>query len=265
MKTTKQLLIMLVLVIFSTAASAQSYNYDTKNAKRIVVEGLLGELTFEGHNGTDILIEAQNYKGVPERADGLKAIYNGATENTGVGLNINTVEDVIYIYGANKQSEEASYTIKVPYSLSLKVNYSNPFIDFDDITFKNIKSEITVKTLDANIHLIDITGPVTSSTIDGNTTAIFTKVNQENPIMLSCIDGEVDITLPADTPADLKFSTVDGEVYTDFDINFTKVAKRNSSTLNYFGGHNNSKGTINGGGVEITLKSIDGTIYLRKK
>ena len=134
------------------------------------------------------------------------------------------------------------------------------------IRLKNFPNEISVKTMDADLEFLNVTGPITTNAIDGDILVVFSNVNQENPISLYTIDGVIDVTLPADTPADLKFSTIDGEIYTDFDIDFKrKESDGKYRHMSHIGGHNSSNGIINGGGVEISLKTIDGVIYLRKK
>lgn len=266
MKTLKKLTIALVIVVFSTATlSAQTYKKATKNAKRVVIEKLLGELTFEGYDGTEIIVEVDGFEAPPKRADGLKAIYGGGEDNSGIGLGFHEVDGSILITGASKQSEEATYVIKVPNSMSLKVSYWSPFVEADQIVFRNFTNEISVNTTDADITFENVSGPITSSTIDGTTTVVFGIVNQESPISISSIDGEIDVTLPANTPANLKFGTIDGEIFTDFDVDFTKKDKDGRKNMSYIGGQNSSRGTINGGGVKISLGTIDGIIYLRKK
>jgi len=266
MKTLQKLALVTLAVVFLAAnLSAQSYKHAIKNSKRVVIENLLGEVTFDGYDGNEIIVEVSNFKAPPKRADGLKAIYGGGEENTGIGLTFLELDGSIQISGASKQSEDAKYTFKIPNSMTLKVNYASPFAESDQIVFKNFKNEISIKTLNADIEFIDVTGPITSSTIDGDTKVVFSKVSQESPISISSIDGEIDVTIPANTPSNLRFSNFDGEVYTDFDIDFIDKDKKGDHSLSYIGGHNSSSGTINGGGVEISLKTIDGIIYLRKK
>ncbi|PKP33912.1 MAG: hypothetical protein CVU00_09130 [Bacteroidetes bacterium HGW-Bacteroidetes-17] len=266
MKTLQKLALVTLAVVFLAAnLSAQSYKHAIKNSKRVVIENLLGEVTFEGYDGSEIIVDVTNFKAPPKRADGLKAIYGGGEENTGIGLAFLEIDGSIQISGASKQSEDAKYTFKIPNSMTLKVNYASPFVEADQIVFKNFTNEISVKTMDADIEFVDVTGPITSSTIDGNTKVVFGKVSQESPISISSIDGEIDVTIPANTPSNLSFSNIDGEVYTDFDIDFAKKDKNGNKSMSYIGGHNSSKGIINGGGVEISLKTIDGIIYLRKK
>ncbi len=75
MKTIKKIALVLALAIFTTAGlNAQSYKHAVKNAKRVVVENLLAEVTFEGYNGNEIVVEVSNFEAPPKRADGLKRI-----------------------------------------------------------------------------------------------------------------------------------------------------------------------------------------------
>jgi len=80
------------------------------------------------------------------------------------------------------------------------------------------------------------------------------------PNSISCTNGFVDVTLPNNTKADLKMKSINGEVYTDFEVDMGKVKEG----MHRLSGHNLS-GTINGGGVEISLRAINSDIYLRQK
>ena len=176
------------------------------------------------------------------------------------------MDNSIYLIGASKQTEDANYIIKVPNSIALEVDYSSPFVEADNLEFENFTNEISVKSLNAGFIFKNVSGPITANTINGNIEATFGKVNQESPITLSSINGIVDVSIPAITPANLELSTIHGSVYTDFDINFPKKdSKRGHDEFNYFGGGMSSNGKINNGGVIIALKSINDTIYLRKK
>jgi hypothetical protein len=65
--------------------------------------------------------------------------------------------------------------------------------------------------------------------------------------------------LPANAKTNLKMGTHNGEVYTDFDVDI-----KNKGDLKKVGG-NTIEGTTNGGGVQLTISTINSDIYLRKK
>ncbi|RUA11047.1 MAG: hypothetical protein DSY83_17140, partial [Flavobacteriia bacterium] len=66
-------------------------------------------------------------------------------------------------------------------------------------------------------------------------------------------------SLPTNTPANLSLSTLNGNVYTDFDIEL----KDKNGLKSLLG--RNVKASINGGGVNLSMKSTNGNMYLRKK
>nr|NQU89308.1 hypothetical protein [Bacteroidota bacterium] len=57
-----------------------------------------------------------------------------------------------------------------------------------------------------------------------------------------------------------------GDIYTDLDIDVKRDDKKGkSNNLSFIGGMNDIDGTINGGGVKMTISSINGNLFLRKK
>jgi len=75
---------------------------------------------------------------------------------------------------------------------------------------------------------------------------------------ISTINGEIDLHLNSSHKADLKMTTINGTMYTNFDLQFSDT----KTNLRKIGGDINTK--LNGGGVIIELETINGTIFLRK-
>ncbi|MBA7532800.1 hypothetical protein ES705_25030 [subsurface metagenome] len=120
-------------------------------------------------------------------------------------------------------------------------------------------SEVEAKILNGGIEFENITGPAVLYAINGDVVGTFKEVSQENPISLTSINGDVDISLPANTPANLKLKSTNGEIFSNFDIDFN-----DDKDMHYIGGRT-IKGKINGGGVEIQMVAINRNVYLRKK
>ena len=86
----------------------------------------------------------------------------------------------------------------------------------------------------------------------------------------STIDGDIDVTFPANTKATISAKNVDGDIYTDFDMDLTLVKEVNvdrkrgweNGMTGMFG--NTITGKINGGGADILVSTVDGNIYIRK-
>ena len=99
--------------------------------------------------------------------------------------------------------------------------------------------------------------------MSGPISIVFSSVNQLAPITITSYSAEIDVAMPSNTKANLKLSSLNGDVYTDFDIKFKD--EKETRGLRYIGGGSNISGTINGGGVNIMLKALSDNIYLRKK
>jgi len=79
------------------------------------------------------------------------------------------------------------------------------------------------------------------------------------PMELNTINGDIDLYVAQDLKADLNMETINGTMYTNRDIAFE--SKRGN--LCKIGGDVETK--LNGGGPEINLSTINGSMFLRKK
>ncbi len=63
--------------------------------------------------------------------------------------------------------------------------------------------------------------------------------------------------MPANTPANIEMSDMNGNMYSDFDFH------AQDKNMKHVGG-GSVHAQINGGGVDVKLRTINGNIYLRK-
>jgi len=78
------------------------------------------------------------------------------------------------------------------------------------------------------------------------------------PMDISTINGEIELFIPYNLKADLNMETINGTMYTDLDLDIQN--KKNNMCK--IGGDIETK--LNGGGSEINLSTINGVMYLRK-
>jgi len=218
-------------------------------------------LTVEGYNGDELIITTDKAEAAPERAKGLKSLYANGTDNTGLGLEVVTEGGTIKVTKVNKR--DSNYKIKVPKNVSLTITEMSWHVG-SDFKISDIEGDVEVGAKTSNIVIRNLSGSVVAHNTSGDIDVIFTKVNAEKPTSITNISGEVDVTLPADTKANIKTKSISGEVYTDFDIALDKKGDKNEK-MKWIGGGYEAKGTIGGGGVEMRLESISGNVYIRKK
>ncbi len=247
---------------FAMMAQAQTYKLN-KTQGKLIIEGV-NELVVEGYSGNEIVFERVDYDHEDnEKAKGLMALSaEGLKDNSGVGLSVVESGAEVKVKQIGRNSDD-SFKIKVPNGIS--VYYSHSSHNGEDIIFKNVVNEIEVSVNYNSVILENVTGPMAINTVYGDVIADFKSVAQNNSITLHSVYGDVDVSLPNSTSADLLLSTSYGEMFTDFDITLEANQNTSSKGCNGCGSKNKFSGKINGGGVSISLKSNYDNIYLRKK
>ena len=237
-------------------AQTQEYKFTVDNTNNGIVslEGFSGDLTIEGYSGNEIIFitKKDNYQ-VPERAKGLKPIYPGGVDNTGIGLSVEKIDNQIQVTCLIPFTRSVDYTIKVPENLNIKVNSGCQYTS--DIKISKMKNEVEVKTCH-NINLSEVSGPLVLNSISGDITITFGTINTTKPFSISSVSGDIDITLPSTIGADIEMQSVSGTMYSDFDFSDEKAMKK-------IGGNHLSY-KLNGGGTKFKIVSVSSNIYLRK-
>src|SRR5690606_31519893 len=114
-------------------------------------------------------------------------------------------------------------------------------------------------TVHNGVHLENVTGPLTIKTVHGAIEATLGS-NMKSPLSLASAHGLIDITVPATTKANVNLSTSYGEIFVDPAIKIEFDEK--SDWVKY--GSSKINGKINGGGLDLSLSSAHGNIYIRK-
>jgi lia operon protein LiaG len=257
MKKLKYIIVFMVAVMAIGRLEAQEYKVAIENSKdaELKLEDFIGDLPIEGYSGNEIIITASSGDfQPPEKAKGLKPIYGGGTDNTGIGLEMVKEGNKIQLHCLLPGHKDGGYRIKVPDAIMLRIK-SGP-LSHGETTISNFKGEIEYNGYD-HINLKNVTGPVVVSTINGGINVTFSEINKDKPVSLVSVNGEIDVTLPAKAAVELQMSTVNGSMYSDFDLSAA------SKDMKRVGG-NAIHTQLNGGGTSVRLQAINGNIYLRK-
>jgi len=292
MKRINRLLTIIIILVFISGSlyAQDEYRIKLDNSKsgKISISNVIGSLTIKSHRGQDIIVKyskkeiEKEMKKHPDRAKGLKPITHEYEDDTGLGFSVNQEKNEINIIGSpfrlfsgisedeKDNPEVPKYEFMIPEDIDITVN-GGQFIFYPDnektkLVIEDIHSEITVNAFGGGVLIKNITGPATIHSISGTTVVIYSDVDQENPISITSSNGDIDLTLPRNTPADLNFNAIMGEVFSDFDIEMKGKKKEPKYDLPLISTESiGLHGKINGGGVKINLTAITGNIYLRKK
>lgn len=256
----KIVIVTAVLMVWTTFEGlAQEYKIPASGTDLILKLNEINKIEIEGISGSEIIFSTldRNHKR-NERAEGLRAINSlGLEDNTGIGLAVEKDGNSIDVFQVSRRSS-SRYLVKVPQNVM--ISYEHSGVHGSRVYFRNIKSELEISTNHSSVNMENVTGPLTVNTVHGKIEAVFESLNQNAPTSIVSVHGLIDLTLPESTKADISIKTGWGEIFTDMDID---IEKTNSDLKSY--SSQVVRGKLNGGGVQLNIKTSHSNIYIRKK
>jgi len=234
---------------------------DPSRPKALHASLINGSITVRGYDGKDAIIETTGRHHQPARAEGLRRIDTGAT-----GLAVEESDNVITV-GTHMPSNSLNLIIQVPVDTSLKLH----LINGGGITVDHISGDVEIDDTNGNATATHITGAAVVHALNGKVLVTLDRATPNKAMSFSSLNGDIDVTLPADIKARLKLKSDNGAVYSDLDITMDPSARKpvleenNSGKGKYRVKFDHTMyGLVNGGGPEIQLTTFNGNIYLRK-
>ncbi len=240
----------------------------------VKVSLMQGGITVKGYDGKEVIVEARlradkkskhkERHGKDEHGDeapaGLKRIEIGST-----GLTVEEEDNVVTV--GVSMGRNVDLTIQVPFKTSLKLSCMND----GELRVEKVEGEIEASNLNGSTILRNVSGVVIAHSLNGRVETVLDKVTPDKPMSFSTMNGDVDVTLPADIKAKVKLESENGAIYSDFDIG---LDTHSNAPIVEDGRKEGGKyriqfergvtGTINGGGAEMKFKSMNGNIQIRK-
>lgn len=220
---------------------------------------LNGSITVKGYEGKEVIVEmhggGRENSEPPENAGGLRRIDRPMTIDS-ENNEVNIKQDIFH--------QGADFTITVPHRSSLSLSTVNG----SHISISDVEGELDVKNTNGSVTLNHVGGSVVAHALNGRVVATFTRVDPEKAMAFSSLNGDIDVTLPANVKANLTLRTDNGAVYSDFDLqpqSSPQLEENGGKQGKYrLRGDKTLHATLNGGGPEIQIKDFNGNIYLRK-
>jgi len=231
---------------------------------KVTVHVLNGSIKVVGYEGKDIVIDVfgdstHKHREEGESSGGMHRIGGGS------GLEVSAQENDNTVTVNGGLSKLSSISLKVPSNLtSLKLNAVND----GNITVSNVSGEMEINNVNGSITVKDVSGSVVANTVNGPVVVTFKSIDAKAPMAFSTLNGNVDVTFPADFKSNLKLKTDQGGVFTDYEIAVDKsqpqVKKTEENHMYKLNVDSWIYGKINGGGPEMMMKTMTGSIYIRK-
>ena len=275
----KQVVIAMIaacLVCLAGGLFAQSGNEFTipltDPAKRGKIKAHLnsGSVTIKGTARKDVLVrykeESDDEDHDHDHDDGDSKSKDGLKKVSGGGMDLDASENNNYVVvQSNSWNHAINLEIEVPAGFDIEAHTYND----GDLIITNVQGKVELTNYNGEITALNISGSVVATTYNGEIKVTFDKVTDDSPMSFITYNGDVDLTFPATFKATAKMKTEQGEIYTGFEMN---VVSTGPKKIEDKGGKGFKlkiddwkKGDINGGGPEVTIKTNNGDIYLRKK
>lgn len=223
-----------------------------------------GSITVKGADVKEVIVEARargDEAHTGGRAEGMKRI-----PMTSTGLNIEAENNNVRV-STDSYQRTVDLTITVPTHTSLSLHSVND----GNIVVSGVDGEFDINNVNGEVDLKNIGGSVVAHALNGHVVASMNRVDPQKPMAFSSLNGDIDVTFPADLKANVSLRTDNGEVYSDFDVKVQPTSPQQTVEDDRGKGgkykvkiDKNVRGTINGGGQEIQFKNFNGNIYIRK-
>jgi hypothetical protein len=125
-----------------------------------------------------------------------------------------------------------------------------------EIEVEGIVSEISVTTVDGDLDLISVGGPIVVEVFDGNVTIDLSPEHTDANILVSAVDGDIELNSQIPLNGQFSANTIDGEI----DCNQPMVLSNHDGGFIRLSHGESLSGTLGKGGPLIRLNVVDGDI-----
>ena len=245
----KTLLTLALASILTVAASAKvtekfSQTYPLAANGTIHVENVNGSIEILAWDKAEVSLEAEKSANNDEALARIHLkIDSGPTR-----LKIKTEHEKSWKFW-DTANAQVHYKLMVPAGVSLdKIDVVN-----SNIRVTGVKGSVNLDSVNGTIMAKDLAGPGRFDTVNGSITVAYaTLPAHADEISLDTVNGSCTLKLPAGASFRLDADTVNGRVTCDFPITLEKS------------GRHDLRGTVAGGGTQVKLDSVNGSLAVAK-
>jgi DUF4097 and DUF4098 domain-containing protein YvlB len=235
---------------------------DPSRPAHVKVSMVNGGITVKAYEGKEVVVEARMRNRENSRNEG--GPKRLAISSTGLSVEEENNE-------VNINTESYMHPIDVSVSVPVRTSLKLRAVNDGDIVVTGVDGELDVDDINGAVTLNNVSGSVVAHALNGHVYATLTRVEPQKAMAFSSLNGDIDVTFPADLKANVSIRSDQGDVFSDFDVQLKAAASQPVvEDSRGKGGKYRVKidktvhGTINGGGPEIQFRNFQGQIYIRK-
>lgn len=258
-------ILMALMMLSSAVVSAQ--NDLTVPLSRPGEQGILevnsvfaDDVIIRTHSRNNVIIKFES----EEDEDDYNNIRDGLKRISSKGIGMEIVEDNNRVkISTSSRSSDLKLEVFVPENFSLNLH-----ITHGDIEVYGVNGEIEINSVNGDVEVREVSGSALINSVNGDVEIDFVKVTEGAPMSFTTVNGDIELSLPAEVKMSAKMKTEWGDIYTNFDM---EVEHNTDATeVSRDGGKYKVAinkwvyGKINGGGPEYLFKTLHGDISIRK-
>jgi DUF4097 and DUF4098 domain-containing protein YvlB len=253
----------LALALLAVTASATTLEerfdrtFDVRPGARVTLANVNGSITIRAWDQPRVRIQAEK----KVRASGAQRAREAMAElkieiaSSDGGLRVMTrypkrsdgLDFLDWLFGGGSHvNASVTYEVDVPRSMSLDLDNTNGGIEVSDV-----RGSHRIETNTGRISLARCAGDIEAETTNGTIRAELVEVTPGKPMRLSTTNGRISLSAPQTLAARVDAATTNGSINTELPITTTRA------------GRNSLRGTLNGGGPELWLRTTNGSIELK--
>ena len=218
------------------------------------IENVNGRITIAAWDNPQVRIKAVKRVETRDADAGREALKALRIEvrQTGTNVEVETIHPrkgdagfMDFLFG-NNINASVSYEITVPRSTNVSADNVNGSIEVSDVS-----GELDLDTTNGKINVARCSGTVDASTTNGGINVELTSVTAGREMSFETTNGKIVLSVPSTLGAEVNASTTNGSVRSDLPLTTTRFSRTSI------------KGTLNGGGPEIKLRTTNGGIDIR--
>lgn len=157
--------------------------------------------------------------------------------------------DIFSLFKRRSTGAAASFRVELPSAVKVDAATMNGSISLTGVT-----GGIAAHAVNGSINISRAAGPIEAKATNGSIEAMVDSLGEDDPIVLEGVNGSMTAVLPASLEGDVRLSTVNGGIRSDFAVTTEGELSRHSL-----------RGQIGSSSREIVLKTVNGNVSLLKR
>jgi len=226
----------------------QSYPLNANG--RVSVSNINGSIVVDAWDRNEVKLEAVKIADSKETLSEVELKIESKPASFSVETNYDKWSDR-NDWGRNNHRLEVQFHLTVPRGAVLdEIETVN-----GSVTVANFSNYTKISAVNGNVKAANLRGTANLSTVNGEVAADFDSLGSGSKIILSTVNGRVNLVIPSDSSVTLKADSVNGKITNDFGLPVHKGQ--------YVG--RDLYGKMGDGDVQIKLNSVNGPLTVGRK